>query len=68
MISSPLSYTNMLIIHVWENTDQHACKLMRVKKKKFDFFPQFCLGTLALSESLHCSQYLLNSFINLSDV
>lgn len=31
-IISPLSYTNMLIIRVWEKTDERTCKVMRVKR------------------------------------
>lgn len=58
MISSHLSYTNMLIICVWENTDWRACKLIRVKKTRLDIFPRICLGRL------HCSLFHSSSFIN----
>lgn len=38
-IISPLGYTNMLIIRVWEKSDGRACKAMRAKKRVWE--PQF---------------------------
>lgn len=69
MINSPLSYTNMLIIYVWENTDGRACKLMRVRR--LDFFPRLCLGALVhssicIAACTHLTPFLTSSRYNFS--